>query len=172
MRYIQVPRYLLPGYIISYNQADISQSTLLDTTPLVTEENLYLPVEDPSDSLPSTAYLLGRRTLPISGLLWHPQVDLSLRLFLSRHGNFRGANLDANNPQTQADIAHLIESFLRAIEDVEADSICRTALAAGGTNQSPGVKKDGEEEREEDIASGGSSVALSDEQVSGNEEGR
>ena len=136
MRYIQVPRILLPGYDNNYNYLrSVTDHSTLDTTPIISEENLYLPVHDPPEPLPDTAFLLGRRTIPLSRLLRHPQVDLSLRLFLSNHAG-RGANFDSNNPRTQGTIADLVASFLRAIEDVEADTICRSALAASGIRQS------------------------------------
>ena len=132
MRYLQVPRYLLPdffGRLERLQELQSTDATLIDTTPITTEEHLYLPVSEPPEPLPSTAFLLGRRSLPIAALLCHPQVDLSLRLFLSRHGRRHGALFDANNPDTQADTVHLLESFVRAIEDVEGDSVCRAALA-------------------------------------------
>ena len=154
-------------YAINNIPSDTASTTLQDTTPIVSEENLYLPVAGPSDPPPDTAYLLGRRTLPLAQLLRHPQVDLSLRLFLSNHAG-RGANFDSNNPRTQGDIADLVASFLRALEDVEADAICRAALAARGIRQSSveSEGEDGEKEGEESIAGGRGSAALSGEQVS------
>ena len=174
MRYLQVPRYLLPDFLERLERlqsVESTDATLIDTTPIATEEHLYLPVREPPEPLPSTAFLLGRRSLPIAALLRHPQVDLSLRLFLSRHGRRHGALFDANNPDTQADTVHLLESFVRALEDVEGDSVCRAAFGHEDTNnQLPVGGEDGEQKREEESSTGrGSSAPLSDKQVGGNE---